>query len=291
MKRITAFVAIALMLCAPLLLAQDYPVTVTDDRGVEVTIDAPPSRIIVTGTPLYSQIIIDLGAVNRVVAVADSPNNPHEVASLESIGPSFSPNVEVIISLLPDLVLGAGDWGGEREKLEAAGITVLTTPLITDIPGLLETIGTIGTTIGLQQEARDLVCAILEDIISIESSALLTQRVKTAFLYPQATDAPPYAAGCGAIENELIYRAGGENVFSDVRGFPQIGFEAILERDPEVIFTDPSQIESISGNQLLQQVSAIRNDRVHGIAASHVTSTKVADALRQMATLLRPELE
>ncbi len=111
MKRILAVLAV-LMLLGLVASAQQYPITVIDDRGIEVTINSQPNRIVVAGIPLYTEILIDLGALDRLIAVASSPDNPPEVASLPTVGPSFSPNVEVILSLEPDLVLGPGDWGG-----------------------------------------------------------------------------------------------------------------------------------------------------------------------------------
>ncbi|MDW8141136.1 MAG: ABC transporter substrate-binding protein, partial [Candidatus Bipolaricaulota bacterium] len=45
----------------------EYPVKVRDDRGREITISKRPERIVVAGTPLYTEILIDLGALNRLV--------------------------------------------------------------------------------------------------------------------------------------------------------------------------------------------------------------------------------
>jgi iron complex transport system substrate-binding protein len=288
LKRVLVVLAV-LMLLGLIASAQQYPVTVVDDRGLEITIESQPNRIVVAGIPLYTEILVGLGALDRLIAVAQSPDNPPEVADLETVGPSFSPNVEIILSLKPDLVLGPGDWGGERGKLESAEITVLTTPLIVGIPDIFSTIRTVGIALGLEEEARGLIGQIAEEIIIIESTILTEPPVKAAFLYPGAPDALPYAAGSGAIENELILRAGGVNVFLDVQGFPQVSFEEILSRDPEVIFTDPSQIENITNNALLQEVSAVKDERVYGIKASHVTSTKVAEVLKLMSEFLHPE--
>ena len=270
-------------------IAQQYPVTVIDNRGLEIRIEQQPNRIVVAGIPLYTEIMVDLGAVDRLVAVASSPDNPPEVASLPTVGPSFSPNVEIILSMEPDLVLGPGDWGGERGKLESAEITVLTTPLIAGIPDIFATIRTVGIALGLEEEASGLIGQIAEAIISVETTILAEHSVKAAFLYAGTPDTPPYAAGSGAIENELILRAGGENVFSDVQGFPQVSFEEILSRNPTVIFTAPSQIENITNNALLQEVTAVKDGRVYGIKASHVTSTKVAEVLKVMSEFLHPE--
>ncbi len=288
MKRILAVLAV-LMLLGVVALTQQYPVTVIDDRGIEVTINSQPNRIVVAGIPLYTEILIDLGALDRLIAVAGSPDNPPEVAHFPTVGPSFSPNVEVILFLEPDLVLGPGDWGGERGKLESAGITVLTTPLISGIPDIFSTIRTVGMALGLKEGAEVLIGQIAEEIVAIEASTLAEEPVRAAFLYASVPDTPPYAAGSGAIENELILRAGGENIFSDVQGFPQVSFEEILSRDPEVIFTAPSQIENITNNALLQGVTAVKDGRVYGIKASHVTSTKVAEVLKVMSEFLHPE--
>ncbi|MCK4393274.1 ABC transporter substrate-binding protein [Candidatus Bipolaricaulota bacterium] len=291
-KRVLVVLAV-LMLLGLIASAQQYPVTVVDDRGLEVTIESQPNRIVVAGIPLYTEILIDLGAIDRLIAVAASPDNPPEVADLETVGPSFSPNVEVILSLEPDLVLGPGDWGGERSKLEELGITVLTVGrsggYIPTIPDIFASIRAVGTAVGAKEKAKLLIGQIAEEIIIIESTVLTEPPVKAAFLYAGTPDTPPYAAGSGAIENELILRAGGENVFSDVQGFPQVSFEELLSRDPEVIFTDPSQIENITNNALLQGVSAVKNKRVYGIKASHVTSTKVAEVLKLMSEFLHPE--
>ena len=279
---------VVLALLGSVAAAQQYPVTVVDDRGIEVTINSQPNRIVVAGIPLYTEIIIDLGALDRLIAVAGSPDNPPEVADFPTVGPSFSPNVEVILSLEPDLVLGPGDWGGERGKLESAGITVLTTPYLTSIPDIFSTIRTVGMALGLKEGAEVLIGQIAEEIIAIEASTLVEEPVKAAFLYASVPDTPPYAAGSGAIENELILRAGGKNVFCDIQGFPQVSLEEIVARDPEVIFTAPSQIVNITSNTLLKTVSAVKNGRVYGISAAWLTSTKVAEALKQMGEFLHP---
>ncbi|MCK4391439.1 ABC transporter substrate-binding protein [Candidatus Bipolaricaulota bacterium] len=286
MKRVLAVLAV-LVLCGVIASAQQYPVIVIDDRGLEITIEQQPIRIVVAGIPLYTEILIDLGAIDRLIAVAASPDNPPEVANLEPVGPSLSPNVEVILSLEPGLVLGA--WGAVRDKLEEARVVVLFTGWITGIPDIFATIRTVGTAIGRGEEAEALIGRIAEEIVTIESRVLGEEPLKTAFLYASMPDVPPYAAGSGAIENELIIRAGGTNVFSDIQFGAPVSLEEIVSRDPAVIFTDPSQIENITNNALLQGVSAVKDERVYGIKASHVTSTKVAAVLKLMSEFLHPE--
>lgn len=264
------------------------PAGVIDDRGQTIVIPETPQRIVAVGA-LYAQVLVDLGAVDRVVAVADSPENPPEVNGLSSVGPAYAPSVETILSANPDLVLGATDWGGERPALEAAGLTVLTTPLLTSIGDVLASVRTIGTAIGLADQANALAGRIAEAVISSECRVLGLAPVRCAVLYPPALGTPPYVAGTGTIESELLFRAGGVNVFADVEGFPQVNLEDLVARDPEVIFSSLSQIAYITEDPLLQDVSAVRSGRVFGIDASRAASTAVAEVLGEMIERLHPE--
>ena len=256
-----------------------YPTSVIDDRGQEIVIESAPQRI-VSLNALYTQIIVDLGHADRLVALGESEDNPQEVAGLPSVGPAFSPSVELILGQAPDLVLGANDWGGERQALEDAGITVYTTPWLTDVVSLFETIRAIAATLEATEAAELLVGRIASDIIEAESTVLALPNVSAAFLYASTTQDPPYAAGGDSIESELILRAGGTNVFSELVWSPQVSFEEIFARNPQVIFTDPAQIENVLSSPFLQSLDAVANGRVYGVAGSDVTSTRVAAALR-----------
>ena len=285
--RRSALICLTILLVAAMATVAD-PVTVIDDRGVDIIIAEMPQRIVAVGA-MYAQVIVDLGAVERLVGVADSPDNPLEVVGIASVGPTYTPSVETILSLNPDLVLGATDWGGERPALEAAGVIVLTTPLLTSVSDVLASVRSIGVAIGLPEEADALIGRIAEAVVSAEARVLGQPTVRCAFLYPPSLGVPPYAAGTGTIENELVFRAGGENVFADIQDFPQINLEDLLTRDPEVIFTAPSQVAYITEDPLLQGIAAVRNGRVYGINASRAASTAVAEVLTEMIQLLHPE--
>jgi iron complex transport system substrate-binding protein len=287
MRKATIAIGLAIVLLTVALSSSvgAFPVTIIDDRGQEITIERSPERIVAIGA-LYAQVVVDLGAIDRLIAIGETEDNPAAVTDLPSVGPTYAPNVELILGYEPDLVLGATDWGGERPALEAAGVTVLTTPWLTSIAAIFETIRAIGASLGADENGALLIGRIASEIVEAEALVLGKPTVAAAFLYAASPDDPPYTAGSGAIENELILRAGGSNVFADVQDFPQISFEGVIERDPDVIFTAPSQIENIVGNPLLQSVSAVASGRVVGIRASVVASTRVSEALLAMIEAL-----
>ncbi len=269
----------------------DYPVTITDDRGKQITITKRPERIVVAGTPLYTEILIDLGALNRIVGVSESADNPPEVANVPRVGPAFNPNVEAIISLKPDVVFGA--IGAIRDTLERAGLIVVSlgkkgSGAIDSVTEIFRTIRSVGLVIeGDTKRADTLIGKIAEEIVTIEGTVLDRFKPTVAILYP-AGEQPPFAAGRGTPENEIVLRAGGINIFPDVADYKQVSFEEIVKRDPSVIFTDPLLIPLITQHRLLQGVKAVREKRVYGIGASQWVSSRIAQTIKTVADLLHP---
>lgn len=266
----------------------DYPVKVRDDRGREITIPKRPERIVVAGTPLYTEIIIDLGATSRLVGVSDSPDNPPEVTHLPKVGPAFSPNIEVILSLKPDVVFGA--FGAVRDSLERAGLIVITAGksggVIDSVTEVFRTIRTVGLVLdGDLKKADPLIGQIAEEIVITEGAVIDNIKPTAAILYPSG-DQPPFAAGRSTPENEILLRAGGINVFSDISGYKQVSFEELLKRDPGFIFTDPFLMVLITNHRLLQGLKAVRERRVFGVKASAWISSRSAQTIKNISEIL-----
>ncbi|MCE4621337.1 MAG: ABC transporter substrate-binding protein, partial [Desulfurococcales archaeon] len=88
-----------------------FPITVVDATGDSITIPSKPLRI-VSLLPSVTEILWSIGAEDQVVAVDEYSNYPPEVVEalksgeLTSIGSGWYPDVEAILALNPDLVIG-----------------------------------------------------------------------------------------------------------------------------------------------------------------------------------------
>lgn len=274
-------------------LASDFPITVVDDRGMEIVIPALPERVVVAGIPLYTEIMIALGQAEKIVGVTDSPENPPEVAEIPKVGTVWQPSLEAILALEPDLVLGAAPL--LRDQLEALGITVVCGPprspgmWITDIASVFEVIELVGRVMGVIEQAQLLCGSIAREILLVEAKVLGRERPKVAVLYLYDPAGTPYVAGRGTPEDELIARAGGINALFDLAGYPQVSAEAILAKDPEFIFIGTGQRDNLTQHVTLHLLSSVREGRVVEIAASKLLSTKLVEVLAAMARALHPE--
>jgi iron complex transport system substrate-binding protein len=264
-----------------------FPVKIVDDRGKEIIITKKPERVVIAGPALYAEILVDLGAAGRVVGMTDSADIPTELSKVERLGNIFAPNIEKIIALKPDLVIGA--FGKPRDTLEAAGLIVLTTPAIDSSTDVFKTIRSVGLAIeGEVQKSDALVGKFSEAIVTDEARVIERVRPTVAILYP-SPESPPFVAGTSTPENEIVLRAGGQNAFTDFAQYKQINFEEIIKRNPEVILTDPSQISLVTNNRFLRETKAVKNGKVYGVKASSWTSSRIANTLREVAKLLHPD--
>jgi len=84
-------------------------VTITDSQGRPVEVPCPPQRIVSVNSDV-SEVICALGAADKIVGVADTAEFPPQLKDKAKVGQAFTPSVEKILELKPDLVFGNGKF-------------------------------------------------------------------------------------------------------------------------------------------------------------------------------------
>jgi iron complex transport system substrate-binding protein len=248
-----------------------------DDRGETVVLDQAPERLVVLGA-FYAQVLVDLDLTSLVVGIGESPDNPPELAGVESVGPAYAPSVELILALSPDLVLGATDWNGDRAALEGAGISTYTAPVLMGIESIYEAVRSVGSLLGVPEKAEAAIARV-EEAIATEQARVSGEPVSVAYLYAQP-GGTLYAMGTGTPEDDLITLAGLVNAFADVQGYAQISIESLVAIDPAFLITDPTEIEIFEEHPVLSTLSALTAGHVVGVPARLTGSTQIDQALR-----------
>ncbi|MEI6845645.1 MAG: cobalamin-binding protein [Candidatus Firestonebacteria bacterium] len=230
MKKITAF----LLLLLAFSFAAEFPLTITDDVGLSAIITKEPVRII-SLAPSNTEILFMLGLGDKVTGVSGNCDYPEAAKKKEKIGEFFSPNLEKIISLKPDLVLAGG--GVQKElalKLSAFGIPTLTLYPV-NLTNMLADVSLVGKATGKEKEARALANSLKARIEAVKE---ISKNKKKPRIYFEIWNQPVTSAGKGSFLNELIELAGGENIFADInKTFPEVSTEEIIKRNPEIIIT------------------------------------------------------
>jgi len=85
--------------------SNEMALEITDLNGREVKMETLPQRII-SLSPTNTEIIFAVGAQDKLVGVTTRCDFPAEAKNIEKIGDFSGPNLEMIIKLKPDVVLG-----------------------------------------------------------------------------------------------------------------------------------------------------------------------------------------
>ena len=214
-----------------------FPLTVTDDTGVEFTLEARPERVVAV-LPSVVDLIADLGLADRLVGVDDfslakAPN------AVSVGGDNFTFNIEAIAELQPDLILVA--VGGTEELAQqsrALGFPVYSMAHPDRLTTMLEQLRTIGRLLG-DQAAGETLAEDLGERLAAVSQAVAAGAGPPTRVYlevDQSTPAQPFSVGPGSLHQEIIELAGGANIFAGAEGaFPQVNWESIIAADPQVI--------------------------------------------------------
>jgi len=280
-------------------LATTYPITLTDDLGREVTIEALPVKII-SLAPSNTEILFALGLGDRVVGRTTYCDYPPEALEKEDVGgPSGTYiDVEKIIVLNPDFILAEEINSKEVvDTLEDLGFTVFGIKS-TDLDDLLDDIRTVGKITDTEAEADALIDEMEGRIDAVtEETEGLSSEEKPRTFHISWHD-PIYTSGSGTFIHDLVGKAGGVNIFADLEGWPVVDLEAVIGRDPEVIIvtamggTGSGTWEWVLTEPRLADVSARQNGRVYSVESNWVErpGPRIVLGLEQMAKYIHPEI-
>lgn len=237
----TVLLGTAMMTGAAVLAADDYPITVTDDLGNEVTLEAAPESI-VSLSPVNTEILFAVGAGDAVTGRTDYCNYPEEAADVESVGTYTEPNMELILSKSPDLVL-ASDYIDDaiRQQLEDNGSAVFVTSA-SDLESIENDIATVGKLVGHGEDADKVVENMESEWKDLSAELEKVKEAKSAFIDLGSL----YSAGPGSMLDHSLQMIGVTNIAADAdTAWPQLSAEVIVKADPDVYVSLFSQLEDV----------------------------------------------
>lgn len=265
----------------------DYPRTFTDGRGIEVTIEEEPSRIVST-TLAIDEYLLALVEPERIAAVTQMSTDAgiSNVAGLtDGIETKMeSVTAELVLSLKPDLVLVPTYVNPEvLEQLDAAGVKTYQLKDDASFTGILAGLEEVGAIVGEEEEAAEVVADVKERMAALEEKAADVKEQKRVLYWTQYNSSVTENTSIG----EMITLAGGINVITEagITGdeypdYPNLSKEKLVELNPDVIITSDWQydgseatfVEEWKNDPALKNVNAFKNNEVHVIDSANLTT-------------------
>lgn len=275
----------------------EYPLTVTDATGDEITIESEPETIVST-SPSETEILFALGLDEKIKGVSDFDDYPEEATEKEKIGGIVEPNEEAIITLEPDIVVTGISIGDEAvDKLKELGLPVYKNDATT-LEEIMDNILQIGQVMNANDAAKEVVEKMQADIDNVTEAVADIPEDEKEKVYVEFS--PGWTVGSGEFLDELITTAGGINIAADLQGWNEINEEKVIEADPDVIIyakdmvdfdTDETLDTIIESRDGWDKITAMKEDRLVPVEDNIVTriGPRVTDALKQFAEAIYPD--
>jgi len=274
------------------------PQTIKDDLGRPFPLPARTPERIVSMAPNITEILFALGLGGRVVGVTRFCDWPPEAKAVPKIGGLIDPNVEVIRSLDPDLIIAfRGNPLRLVDRVRKLGLPVSVLDIGEGLDELFPLIAKIGRVTRTEGRAAELVASLQSRVAAVDARlrGALSRPKVFALLYGQGL----WTCGRESYLNDIIARAGGVNVASSLpKKWALYKRERIIKDDPDVIFVlARSEADFVSGRGRLARlpgvdgVAAVRTGRIFELdenAASRF-GPRLIDVLVRMAALLHPD--
>ncbi len=259
-----------------------------DDYGAAIGPASAAQRII-SLNPTTTEVLFALGAGGRVIGRSRWDQWPVEARRVPEVGDAIRPSVERILAARPDLVLlyASGDNRSAAASLSAAGVAVVALR-IDQLADFDRAVRVLGHLTGLETEAQAAIDSVGRSIALVRSAM---QSVPRPRVFVHVWDNPLMAIGGGSFLSELVEIAGGRNVYAERREpSPQVSFEDLVRREPQVILAGPAEAERLRSDPRWAGVRAVREGRVLAYDTMLVArpSMRLGEAARSLALLLHP---
>ncbi len=273
-----------------------FPLTVTDATGAEITIEKEPQRI-VSLVPNTTEIVFAIGLGEKVVGRSEWDNYPEEVLEIESIG-DMNFNVEKVISLNPDLVLGIASQAASTpeglQQLKDAGLTVVLVEEAASLEQVYDNIALLGKITGAQDKAEEVIHDMKSRIAKVKEKTAQIEEKKSVIF---EIDPEPYVAGKNTFMDEMLSIINAENLITE-EGWFKIDQESYIERNPDVILTtygsffEDDPVKMVTSRPGWQDVTAVKENQVYDVHNDLVTrpGPRLVEGVEEVAKLVYPEV-
>ena len=208
-------------------------IEVVDEDGNLIRLEKPAERII-SLAPSVTELLFAIGAESQVVGVIEYSDFPPEAKTLQVVGRFDLLDIEKILELEPDLIIGwkSGNPRTSIEQLKRLGLSVYLVEL-NDLPSISTQMESLSKLAGTTIEAKEAINHFNQTYKSLVTQYSNRESVRTFY---QVWESPIITTGGKELMNDIIELCSGENIFKAIDQIaPKVSLEAVIIANPEVI--------------------------------------------------------
>ena len=240
----------------------------TQDEQPPVISHAEGEEVVIATSVAVTEILDALG-----VKVAGVPTTsyelPESVKDAVEIGNPMSPDLEIIKSLNPTVVVSVDTLGSDYMALFEQNNIPSELVSLQSLDGLKETISTLGARFEVEEKADELIAQIEEKEASIQAEVAELEKPQILLLFG-APGATMIATSQSYVGN-LVEIVGGENIIDESAAYTTLNKEYIATLNPDQILvmihalpeaTKAALEQEMATDTMWQSMSAVQEGRV-----------------------------
>ncbi|MDD3840663.1 MAG: ABC transporter substrate-binding protein [Clostridia bacterium] len=241
---------------------EETSIELIDMTGEKVIMNKSPEKI-VSLSPANTEILFDLGLDDKIVGVTEYCDYPEEAKNKQKVGDFDGPNIEVITSIMPDLVVAGGYMHEDAiSQLKDLGIVVISSEA-NDFNDIYNSIEMIGKATATEDRAEQIVAQMKSKVDEIKNRVKDKKKPKVFFIVEYGTDL--WTVSKGSFMHDAIEICGGINIAQDGETpWCKYSMEKVVEKNPDAIFITKhvGDIEQIKKDDVLKNTDAMKNQKL-----------------------------
>lgn len=261
MKRFTLLLIMFILLLPGNVWSAEYPVSFTDANGREISLNKQPQRV-VSLVPSVTEMLLRIGAADSVIGITHHSVLPPESAGKEIIGGFFSPDLERVAALQPDLIFYAGRHKDVPVRFRNKAVLIqLSTRSIAESFAHIRLLGRI---FHQNEKAAEIIAEEKRQLAVIASKIAKIPVEKRQRVMRLMGRDMVMAPGDDSFQNEYIRAAGGiAPQFGKNGNIISVSLDQWQEFNPQIIYGCGGDRETLSilNRPGWRDVDAVRNKR------------------------------
>jgi iron complex transport system substrate-binding protein len=206
--------------------------------------ESTPAQRIISLAPHITEMLFSAGAGDKIIGVVNYSDFPRAALKLPVIGSYNAINIERIIQLNPDLIIGwkSANRLQDIQRLKELGFKVVQSHVTTldDIPNEIELFGQLA---GTQTHAVKIANGLRHKLTEIRHRYQEKQPISSFY---EIWNQPIITMNGTQFISQALNTCGANNVYSDLTSLSaEVSLESVFERNPQVFF--------LGGQQAFQQ--------------------------------------
>jgi ABC-type Fe3+-citrate transport system substrate-binding protein len=265
---------------APAATPEKAPATETEQKRIikhelgETEIVGTPERIVVMEFS-YADALATLGV--KPAGIADEndptmliPQVKDQMGTYTSLGSRYEPNIELISSLAPDLIIAdLNKHKAVYDKLQQIAPTIILNDHQANYQNMLENYAVIAEAVGKAEEGKkrlDEHKAKLEEI-----KAKLPQGNEKLKVIPAVVNPTGFFAhSTSSYAGSLMEYLGLQDAAKSEEAYPKTNLEQLVALNPDVLFlmkaADKTIVDEWKNNPLWKNINAVKNGKVFEVS-------------------------